>query len=45
MVNGLSPRAERIANGTWHTKPLKEPKVDPPKAIITKTEEPEEQED
>jgi len=35
----LSPRAQGIADGTWHTRKKETPKVTPPKAI-TKPEEP-----
>ncbi len=38
MANGLSPRGQGIADGTWHTR-KETPKVTPPKTII-KPEEP-----
>jgi len=37
MTNGLSKRAQGIADGTWHTQPTKA--VIPPKTI-TKPQEP-----
>jgi len=39
MANGLSPRAQGIADGTWHTRLLKKekPKEETKKSYYSKT--------